>query len=142
LSFTGWLTFNLVTDKLISSDGKLFKLEDLSSHELPPHGYNPGQNTFQAPLKDHTVVQVAVSPASECLDPKMEKVVNIAVDYDNSINNGVIAESLFKLKSALIKNSSTYMNNASQVSDGTATILLAHYSIATKLSLSIIGKFV
>ena len=142
MSFAGWLTFNLVTDKLIGSDGKLFKFKDLSSHELLPCGYNPGQNTFQAPLKDHAVIQVAVSPVSECLDPKMEKVVNIAIDYNNGINDSVIAESLFKLKFTFIKNSSTYMGNASQVSDGAATILLVCCSIATKLSLPIIGKFV
>ena len=142
LSFTGQLTFNLVTDKLIGSNGKLFKFKDLSSHELLPCGYNPRQDTFQAPLKNHAVVQVAVSLVFECLDPKMAKVVDIAVDYDNSISNGIIAESLFKLKSAFIKNSSTYMGNASQVSDGATAILLACHSIATKLSLPIIGKFI
>ena len=72
----------------------------------------------------------------------MEKVVNIAIDYNNGINDSVIAESLFKLKFTFIKNSSTYMGNASQVSDGAATILLVCCSIATKLSLPIIGKFV
>ena len=142
LFFAGQLIFNLVTNELIGSDGKLFKFEDLSSHELPSCGYNTGQDTFQAPLKDYAVVQVAVSPAFECLDPKIEKVVDIAVDYDNSISDGIIAESLFKLKSVFIKNSSTYMGNASQVSDGAVAILLAYHSIATKLSLPIIGKFV
>ena len=67
LSFAGRLTFNPVTDELVGSDGKPFKFEDPSGHELPPRGYDPGQDTFQAPPKDRAAVQVAVSPTSERL---------------------------------------------------------------------------
>ena len=76
------------------------------------------------------------------IDPKTEKEVDIVVDYDDGIRDGVTAESLFKLKPAFTKNGSTHAGNASQVSDGAAAVLLARRSVANKLGLPIIGKFV
>jgi acetyl-CoA acyltransferase 1 len=56
--------------------------------------------------------------------------------------DGVTAESLGKLKPAFSKTGTTHAGNASQVSDGAAAVLLARRSIANKLSLPILGKFV
>ncbi|KXN86486.1 3-ketoacyl-CoA thiolase, peroxisomal [Leucoagaricus sp. SymC.cos] len=52
------------------------------------------------------------------------------------------SEKLFKLKPSFTKNSSTHVGNASQVSDGAAAVLLARRSVAKKLDLPIVGKFV
>lgn len=52
------------------------------------------------------------------------------------------AESLSKLKPAFSKEGSTHAGNASQVSDGAAAVLLARRSIAQKLGLPVLGKFV
>lgn len=76
------------------------------------------------------------------IDPKTEKEVSIVVDSDDGIRDGVTAESLAKLKPAFAKNGSTHAGNASQVSDGAAAVLLARRSVAKKLGLPIVGKFV
>ncbi|OXG82430.1 aconitate hydratase, mitochondrial [Cryptococcus neoformans Gb118] len=65
--FAGDLTFNPMTDTLKGADGKEFKFSDPSGYELPAKGYDPGENTFQAPPADGTTVSVAVSPTSDRL---------------------------------------------------------------------------
>ena len=65
--FAGDLRFNPLTDSITGADGKPFKFEDPSGNELPPRGYDPGENTFQAPPADRASVQVAVDPKSERL---------------------------------------------------------------------------
>ncbi|KAF9237196.1 hypothetical protein BU15DRAFT_88841 [Melanogaster broomeanus] len=67
MAFAGDLTFNPVTDTLTGSDGKPFKFSDPSGNELPPLGYDPGQNTFQPPPADRASVAVAVDPKSDRL---------------------------------------------------------------------------
>ncbi|THH20953.1 hypothetical protein EW146_g522 [Bondarzewia mesenterica] len=67
MAFAGDLRFNPLTDTLIGSDGKPFKFTDPSGNELPPRGYDPGQDTFQPPPTDRVSVQVAVDPKSERL---------------------------------------------------------------------------
>ncbi|KAJ3721084.1 acetyl-CoA acetyl transferase [Lentinula raphanica] len=64
------------------------------------------------------------------------------VDHDDGVRDGVTAESLAKLKPAFKKDGSTHAGNASQVSDGAAAVLLARRSVAKKLGLPIVGKFV
>jgi aconitate hydratase len=66
-AFAGDLTFNPLTDSLTGSDGKPFKFADPSGNELPPKGYDPGLNTFQAPPADRSQVTVAVDPKSDRL---------------------------------------------------------------------------
>ena len=67
MAYAGDLKFNPMTDELIGSDGKPFKFESPSGFELPPRGYDPGENTFQAPPADRAAVQVAVDPKSDRL---------------------------------------------------------------------------
>ncbi|KAH8548549.1 aconitate hydratase [Umbelopsis sp. PMI_123] len=67
LTFAGDLTFNPLTDSLTGEDGKPFKFEAPSGFELPPKGYDPGQDTYQAPPADRSSVNVAVSPESNRL---------------------------------------------------------------------------
>lgn len=61
------MTFNPLKDSLKGSDGKEFKFSDPSGFELPPKGYDPGENTFQPPPKDRASVNVAVDPKSDRL---------------------------------------------------------------------------
>jgi len=49
LSIAGRLDFNPLTDELTGSDGKKFKLESPFGDELPARGFDPGQDTYQAP---------------------------------------------------------------------------------------------
>lgn len=65
--FAGDLTFNPVTDSLKGKDGKEFKFSDPSGADLPSRGYDPGQNTYQAPPEDAASVNVVVKPDSDRL---------------------------------------------------------------------------
>lgn len=68
MAFAGDLTFNPMTDTLKGADGKEFKFTDPAGKELPPRGYDPGENTFQAPPEDRSSVQVAIAPDSDRLE--------------------------------------------------------------------------
>ncbi|KAI0791119.1 aconitate hydratase [Abortiporus biennis] len=67
LAFAGDLRFNPLKDTLVGADGKEFKFSEPTGEPLPARGYDPGENTFQAPPADRASVQVAVSPTSERL---------------------------------------------------------------------------
>ncbi|KAH8108835.1 thiolase [Phellopilus nigrolimitatus] len=76
------------------------------------------------------------------VDPKTEEEKEIVVDSDDGVREGVTAASLAKLKPAFKKDGTTHAGNASQVSDGAAAVLLARRSVAKKLGLPVVGKFV
>ncbi|KAF8344526.1 thiolase, partial [Amanita rubescens] len=73
---------------------------------------------------------------------KIEKEVEIVVGADDGMKDGITFESLVKLKPAFAKDGSTHVGNASQVSDGTTAVLLARRSVAKRLGLPILGKYV
>ncbi|CAE6484503.1 unnamed protein product [Rhizoctonia solani] len=75
-------------------------------------------------------------------DPKTKEEKEIVVEHDDGVREGVTAESLSRLKPAFSKTGSTHAGNASQVSDGAAAVLLTRRSVAQKLGLPILGKFV
>ncbi|KIO21034.1 hypothetical protein M407DRAFT_131995 [Tulasnella calospora MUT 4182] len=76
------------------------------------------------------------------VDPKSEEEKDVIVDSDDGIRGGVTAESLGKLKPAFKKDGSTHAGNASQVSDGAAAVLLTRRSVAKRMGLPVLGKFV
>ncbi|CAG8715939.1 13789_t:CDS:2 [Cetraspora pellucida] len=65
--FAGDLRFNPLSDTLIGADGKPFKFDGPNGADLPPKGYDPGEDTYQYPPKDHVSVQVQVDPKSNRL---------------------------------------------------------------------------
>jgi aconitate hydratase len=67
LSLAGRLDFNPLTDELTGSDGKKFKLDSPFGDELPARGFDPGQDTYQAPPSDGSRVKVDVDPKSNRL---------------------------------------------------------------------------
>jgi len=67
MSIAGSLHFNPLTDKLKDKDGNEFLLAAPSGEGLPANGYDPGQDTYQAPPKDRNTVSVQVSPSSDRL---------------------------------------------------------------------------
>ncbi|KAK9759705.1 Aconitate hydratase mitochondrial [Basidiobolus ranarum] len=67
MTFAGDLRFNPMTDELTGADGKKFKFTPPNGAELPPRGYDAGENTYQAPPEDRSSVQVVVSPESDRL---------------------------------------------------------------------------
>ncbi|KAL1919672.1 uncharacterized protein VTP21DRAFT_1603 [Calcarisporiella thermophila] len=66
----------------------------------------------------------------------------IVVSKDEGVRKGVTAEKLAKLPAAFGDGGSTTAGNASQVSDGAAAVLLMRRSVAEKLNMPILGKFV
>jgi len=60
------LSFNPLTDSLKTPSGKEFRFKPPFGHELP-QSFDAGENTFQAPPKDGSKVQVTVSPDSDRL---------------------------------------------------------------------------
>jgi aconitate hydratase len=67
LAIAGRLDFNPLTDKLKDKDGNEFLLQPPTGDSLPPAGFDPGQDTYQAPPKDRNQVEVKVSPSSDRL---------------------------------------------------------------------------
>ena len=76
------------------------------------------------------------------VDPKTKNESEIVVDKDDGIRDGVTAQSLSKLKPSFAEDGFSHAGNSSQVSDGAAAVLLARRSVAKKLGLPIVGKFV
>ena len=66
--FSGNLCFNPATDTLITADGKDFKFDSPHGNELPPRGYDPGENTYQAPPANRDSISVQVDPKSDRLE--------------------------------------------------------------------------
>ncbi|OAA57014.1 mitochondrial aconitate hydratase [Niveomyces insectorum RCEF 264] len=68
LTIAGTLNFNPMTDTLKDKDGNDFKLTPPTQTDgLPANGYDPGENTYQAPPTDRSQVSVSVSPTSDRL---------------------------------------------------------------------------
>ncbi|KAK4124163.1 aconitate hydratase [Parathielavia appendiculata] len=67
MTIAGTLHFNPLKDTLKDKDGNEFKLAPPSGNSMPPAGYDPGQDTYQAPPKDRNTVSVQVSPSSDRL---------------------------------------------------------------------------
>ncbi|KAH8334897.1 hypothetical protein KR074_001715 [Drosophila pseudoananassae] len=67
LSIAGRLDFNPLTDELIGKDGKSFKLKEPKGEELPEKGFDPGEDTYQAPPKSGDDIKVNVDPKSDRL---------------------------------------------------------------------------
>jgi aconitate hydratase len=67
LTIAGRLSFNPLTDKLKDKDGNEFLLSPPTGDSLPPAGFDPGNDTYQAPPKDRATVDVKVSPSSDRL---------------------------------------------------------------------------
>ncbi|KAF3191630.1 aconitate hydratase [Orbilia oligospora] len=66
-AIAGDLRFNPLTDKLKDKDGNEFLLKPPTGIALPDRGYDPGQDTYQAPPADRSAVEVQVAPTSDRL---------------------------------------------------------------------------
>ncbi|XP_016976676.1 probable aconitate hydratase, mitochondrial [Drosophila rhopaloa] len=67
LAIAGRLDFNPLADELQGADGKMFKLKAPHAEELPAKGFDPGEDTYQAPPEKGDDVKVNVDPKSERL---------------------------------------------------------------------------
>merc|ERR1739838_144143 len=67
LTLAGTLDFNPLTDKLTAADGSELSLSEPFGDGLPANGFDPGEDTYQAPPADGSSVTVDVSPTSDRL---------------------------------------------------------------------------
>ncbi|KAK4302781.1 hypothetical protein Pmani_025148 [Petrolisthes manimaculis] len=67
MTLAGRLDFDPRNDTLVGSDGVEFKLKDPFGEELPPRGFDPGEDTYQSPPSDGSSVSVDVSDDSQRL---------------------------------------------------------------------------
>jgi aconitate hydratase len=67
LTLAGTLEFNPLTDSLKCADGSELKLAEPFGDGLPVRGFDPGEDTFQAPPEDGSSIAVDVSPTSDRL---------------------------------------------------------------------------
>jgi len=67
LTLAGTLEFDPTKDSLPCPDGSELKLAEPFGDGLPVRGFDPGEDTFQAPPEDGSGVVVDVSPSSERL---------------------------------------------------------------------------
>ncbi|KAL1800343.1 hypothetical protein ACET3X_000685 [Alternaria dauci] len=70
MSVAGTLLFNPLVDELTAADGSKFKLKEPTGLGLPTNGYDPGQDTYQAPPEDRASVSVAPFSAWNGQDAK------------------------------------------------------------------------
>jgi len=67
LTLAGRLDFDPARDTLINDQGEEVRLFVGDGIELPADGFDPGEDTFQAPPEDGSHIDVVVSPSSERL---------------------------------------------------------------------------
>lgn len=67
MAIAGDLTFNPEKDTLVGADGQEVRLEPPVGDELPTKGFDPGEDTFQAPPANGSGVSVVVDPTSNRL---------------------------------------------------------------------------
>ena len=66
-AITGRMDFNPLTDELTAADGSKFKLNTPYGDKLPARGFDPGEDTYQAPPADGSGLAVKLSAASDRL---------------------------------------------------------------------------
>jgi acetyl-CoA acyltransferase 1 len=113
----------------------------ISRQEQDAFGAESMQKASKA-LKEGLFKDEILPIKTKWTDPKTKQEKEIVVDWDDGIREGVTAEVLGKLKPAFSANGTTTAGTSSQVSDGAAAVLLARRSVAKKLNLPIVGKFV
>ena len=67
LALAGTVDFDPTSGTLTAADGEAVTLAEPSGIELPPDGFDPGEDTFVAPPADGSGTEVRVSPDSERL---------------------------------------------------------------------------
>jgi acetyl-CoA acyltransferase 1 len=83
-----------------------------------------------------------IVPVKTILKNKDGEEKEVTISKDDGVRAETTLESLGKLKPAFKKGGTTTAGNSSQVSDGAAAVLMARRSVAKKLGMPIIGRFV
>lgn len=114
-----------------------YKIDRPTQDKFAAASYNKAEKAQDAGLFDEEII-----PIETIVYDADENEKKVVVSKDEGIRKGVTAQSLGKIRAAFKKDGTTHAGNASQVSDGAGATLLARRSVAEKLNLPIIGKFV
>lgn len=116
-----------ITNEYVSSN---FNITREMQDEYAANSYNKAEKALEQGLFKEEILPLRLPDG---------KVVKI----DEGPRKGVTSQNLRKLRPAFIKDKgTTTAGNSSQISDGVAAVLLARRSIAEKLDLPILGKYV
>jgi len=116
---------------------KEFNVSREDQDKFAASSYQKAEAAQKAGLFDEEIIPITV----KFTDPKTGDEKTITVTKDDGVRPGTTYESLSKLKPAFSKDGAPHAGNASQVSDGAASVLLMKRSKAQALGLPIIGKF-
>ncbi|KAG7388268.1 3-ketoacyl-CoA thiolase, peroxisomal [Phytophthora boehmeriae] len=83
-----------------------------------------------------------ITPVSTTIKDKDGNEKAVIISQDDGVRAGTTVEKLAKLRPAFKEGGSTTAGNSSQVSDGAAAVLLMRRSVAKKMGLPILGRFV
>ncbi|KAL4093411.1 3-ketoacyl-CoA thiolase B, peroxisomal [Phytophthora ramorum] len=83
-----------------------------------------------------------ITPVATTIKDKDGNEKAVVISQDDGVRTGTTAEKLAKLRPAFKEGGSTTAGNSSQVSDGAAAVLLMRRSVAKKMGLPILGRFV
>ncbi|GMF40448.1 unnamed protein product [Phytophthora lilii] len=83
-----------------------------------------------------------ITPVSTIIKDKDGNEKSVIISQDDGVRAGTTVEKLAKLRPAFKEGGSTTAGNSSQVSDGAAAVLLMRRSVAKKMGLPILGRFV
>ena len=67
LALSGRVDFDPISDELLNDEGESIKLSIPEGIELPPSGFDPGENTFLPPPADGSDIEIKVAPDSKRL---------------------------------------------------------------------------
>ncbi|CAN3357052.1 aconitate hydratase, mitochondrial [Diutina catenulata] len=138
-AISGDLGFNPITDTLKGADGKEFKLSVPHGDGLPKNGYDAGVNTYQAPPKDRSQVEVVISPTSDRLqkltpfkpwdgkNPERMPILIKAVGKTTT-DHISMAGPWLKYRGHLANISNNYMIGATNAQNGEANNVQNHYT--------------
>lgn len=86
MAFSGDLGFDPRRDSIKLANGKEFRFSEPSGDALPARGYDPGEDTYQAPPKDRSGVDVKVSDTSN----RLQKLTPFAPNDSNPLDMPVL----------------------------------------------------
>lgn len=114
-----------------------YDISRAAQDKFSANSYQKAEKAQKAGLYDQEIIPIEATVVDDKGDEH-----KVTVSKDEGIRPGTTAESLGKIKPAFKKDGSTHAGNASQISDGAGAVLLARRSVAEKLGLPIIGKFI
>lgn len=83
-----------------------------------------------------------ITPVSTIIKDKEGNEKSVIIAQDDGVREDTTLQSLGKLRTVFKKDGTTTAGNSSQVSDGAGAVLLMRRSVAKKLGLPILGRFV